>query len=104
MQEGLTSAEVQNRLQKYGYNELTSTRSKSIWKLAIEVIKEPMFLLLIACGVLYMILGDYKEGGILISTISIIILITFFQHRKTERALEALKNLSSPRALVIRNG
>lgn len=101
---GLSSAEAQQRLKTHGYNELSTSGSKSIWTLALEVIKEPMFLLLIACGVLYMILGDYKEGIILISTISIIILITFFQHRKTEKALEALKNLSSPRALVIRDG
>ena len=104
MLKGLTSVEAQERLKTHGYNELSSSRSKSIWTLAVEVMKEPMFLLLIACGILYMTLGDYKEGIILISTISIIILITFFQHRKTEKALEALKKLSSPRALVLRDG
>jgi Ca2+-transporting ATPase len=104
MLKGLTSIEAQGRLKTFGYNELSSSRSKSIWTLVIEVMKEPMFLLLITCGILYMILGDYKEGIILISTISIIILITFLQHRKTEKALEALKKLSSPRALVFREG
>lgn len=63
-----------------------------------------MFLLLISCGVLYVVLGDYREGIILSSSIFLIIAITFYQYRKTERALEALRNLSSPRALVIREG
>jgi Ca2+-transporting ATPase len=63
-----------------------------------------MFLLLISCGVLYMLLGDYREGSIMLSTIFVIIFITFYQHRKTERALEALKKLASPRVLVMRDG
>lgn len=104
MQKGNTSEEAKKRLEQFGYNELTSSRPKTILGIALEVVKEPMFILLISCGILYMILGDYKEGFILVSTILIIISITFFQHRKTERALEALKKLSSPRALVIRNG
>jgi Ca2+-transporting ATPase len=103
MRKGITSNEAKERLQKFGFNELSSSRPKTILGIALEVVKEPMFILLISCGVLYMILGDYKEGIILVSTILIIINITFFQHRKTERALEALKKLSSPRALVIRD-
>ena len=51
-----------------------------------------------------MVVGDYKEGGILLSTIFIIIFITFYQYQKTEKALDALRKLSSPRALVIRDG
>jgi Ca2+-transporting ATPase len=101
---GLRSAEINSKLIEFGYNELSTSRPKTILRIALEVIKEPMFLLLISCGLLYIILGDYKEGIILISTIFIIISITFFQHRKTEKALEALKKLSSPRALVIRDG
>jgi Ca2+-transporting ATPase len=101
---GLTSAEAAKRLNDFGFNELPSAKPKSIWGIALEVIKEPMFLLLISCATLYMILGDYREGIILLSTISVIIGITFYQYRKTERALETLKNLSSPRALVVRDG
>lgn len=63
-----------------------------------------MFLLLIGCGILYMALGDYREGAVLMSTILLIITITFYQYRKTEKALDALKQLSSPRASVIRDG
>lgn len=104
MTKGISSIEAAQKLKEFGYNELSSTQPKSVWKIALEVVKEPMFLLLIACGVLYMLLGDYKEGVILVSTISLIIFITFIQHRKTEKALEALKKLSSPRAMVIRDG
>ena len=101
---GLTTSEARKRLTTAGYNELQSTRPKNLLKIAGEVIREPMFLLLISCGVLYVILGDYREGLIMLGTIFIIIIITFFQYRRTERALDALKKLSSPRALVIRDG
>ena len=75
-----------------------------MWKIALEVIREPMFLLLVGCGSLYVVLGDYGEGLALLSAIFLIIGITFYQYRKTERALEALRNLSSPRVLVVRDG
>lgn len=101
---GLSSADASRRLTSVGYNELPSSRPRNIWRIALEVVQEPMFLLLIACATLYLLLGDYREGTILLSTIFLIIGITFFQHQKTERALEALKNLASPRALVIRDG
>ncbi len=102
--QGLSSAKAAQKLKDVGLNELPSAKSKTIWGIAWEVMKEPMFLLLISCGTLYLILGDYREGIILISTISVIIGITFYQYQKTERALDVLKNLSSPRALVIRDG
>jgi P-type Ca2+ transporter type 2C len=104
MVQGLTTSTATQRLKNYGYNELPSARPKNIWRIAAEVVKEPMFLLLLSCSTLYTILGDYKEGVILVAAIFVIIGITFYQYRKTERALDALKKLSSPRALVIRDG
>lgn len=104
MKRGLTAIEAKKQLEIVGYNELPSAKSKNIGRLALEVIKEPMFLLLITCAILYTLLGDYREGIILLSTIFIIIFITFFQYQKTEKALQALKNLSAPRALVVRDG
>lgn len=101
---GLSTKEVKERQSAFGYNELPSEEPKNVIGIAMEVVKEPMFLLLISCGMLYIILGDITEGLILLSTIIIIIFITFYQYRKTEKALSALKNLSSPRALVIRDG
>lgn len=104
MIQGLSTDEAKDRLKIHGYNELPSAKPKNIWRIALEVMKEPMFLLLISCALLYMILGDYREGGILLSAVLVIIFITFYQYQKTEKALEALKKLSSPRALVIRDG
>jgi len=101
---GLSSNDAKNRLKDSGYNELPTSKPKNILSIALEVVREPMFLLLITCGVLYMLLGDYREGTIMLATIFVIIFITFYQHRKTERALEALKKLSSPRVLVMRDG
>jgi Ca2+-transporting ATPase len=100
----LTSAEAKKRLEEFGYNEIAGSQPKNVWRIALEVVREPMFLLLIACGSLYMLLGDYREGLVLVSSIFIIIAITFAQYRKTERSLEALRNLASPRAVVIRDG
>jgi Ca2+-transporting ATPase len=100
---GLTTEEVAQRLQKFGYNELNISSSRNILQLAYEVVKEPMFLLLLGCGTLYFFLSEWAEGIILLSWVFVIIFITFYQNRKTEKALESLKKLSSPRALVIRN-
>jgi Ca2+-transporting ATPase len=101
---GLSTQEASRRLGQYGYNELPAAQPKNIWRIAAEVMREPMFLLLIACGSLYMLLGEMGEGAILLSSTLIIISITFYQYRKTERALEALRNMASPRALVLRDG
>ena len=104
MNQGLNTAEAKERLITHGYNELPSAKPKNIWRIAFEVMKEPMFVLLISCAVLYMIIGDYREGSILLAAVLVIIFITFYQYQKTEKALEALRKLSSPRALVIRDG
>ncbi len=66
---GLTSIEAKAKLEATGLNELPSAKPKTIWRIALEVIKEPMFLLLVACGTLYMILGDYQEGFVLLSAL-----------------------------------
>ena len=101
---GLSNNEASVRLQKDGYNELPSSKPKSILKIAAGVIKEPMFLLLVACGTLYLIIGDIQEGLMLLSFVFVIMGIEFYQEKKTEKALDALKDLASPRALVIRDG
>lgn len=104
MKNGLTSAKAAEHLKTFGYNELPSAKPKSVWQIALEVIKEPMFILLLGCGLVYLVLGDYTEGIILLCWVFVIIFITFYQHRKTEKSLEALRQLSAPRALVIRDG
>jgi len=101
---GLSGQEALNRLKKYGYNELPSAKKRNIFVIAFEVAREPMFLLLVACGVIYLLIGDVQEAAMLLGFVFIVMGITFYQERKTERALEALRDLSSPRALVIRDG
>lgn len=101
---GLSEKEVVEILSKDGYNELPSTKKRSIFAIAFDVVREPMFLLLIAAGGLYLVLGDLEEALMLLAFVFVIIGITLYQERKTERALEALRDLSSPRALVIRDG
>ncbi len=102
--QGLTENEVQARRSREGFNELPSRQKRGIWIILFEVIREPMFLLLVACGLLYLLLGDPGESLLLLGFVLVIIGITVFQERKTERALDALRDLSSPRALVIRGG
>jgi len=100
---GLSSAEASSKIMAEGYNELPSSQQRSIFSIILGVIHEPMFLLLVASGLLYFVLGDVSEGLMLMSFVLIVIGITVYQEQKTERALEALKNLASPRALVIRD-
>ena len=101
---GLTQQEAQDRLLREGYNELHGSNSRNFYTIMLGVIKEPMFLLLVACGALYMILGDTEEGIMLLSFVFVVMGIEFYQERKSEKALEALKDMASPRALVIREG
>ncbi|MEM3421428.1 MAG: cation-translocating P-type ATPase [Candidatus Hadarchaeum sp.] len=100
--QGLSEEEAARRLREEGYNELPRGEKRGALRIIIGVLKEPMFLLLITIGTLYMILGDLEEAFVLMSFVFVIIGITIYQERKTESALETLRNLSSPRALVIR--
>ena len=102
--QGLTDQQVMEHLVLDGYNELPHAKKRTIFHILFEVIREPMFLLLIACGMLYLILGDVEEAIMLLGFVFFIIGVTLYQEQKTEKALEALRDLSSPRALVIRNG
>lgn len=101
---GLSEDKVKEKLKNEGYNELPSSKPRNVWALAWGVVKEPMFLLLVACGTLYLILGDIQEGLMLMGFVFVVMGIEFYQEKKTEKALDALKDLASPRALVIRDG
>ena len=101
---GLSQSEASRRLQEEGYNEIPSSKGRSIFATAWDVLREPMFLLLLACGTIYLFLGDIHEAVMLLGFVFVVMGITLYQKRRTERALEALRDLSSPRALVIRDG
>ena len=101
---GLTRQQAASRLAADGPNELPSAKPRSFLAIAWEVLREPMILLLVAAGVIYLVLGEPRDSLVLLISIFAIIGIDLYQQNKTERALEALRDLSSPRALVIRDG
>ena len=101
---GVTDTEAAERLRTDGPNELPSSKPRSLLGIAFDVVREPMFLLLVASGAVYLALGDLAEGILLLAFVFVVMGITLYQQRKSERALEALRDLSSPRALVIRSG
>ncbi|WP_256822794.1 MULTISPECIES: cation-translocating P-type ATPase [unclassified Pseudomonas] len=102
--EGLCEAQVQQRLAQDGPNELPASRRRSALRLMCDVAFEPMFLLLVACGALYMVLGDVQEALMLLGFVFVVMSISFVQQRRSERSLNALRDLSSPRAKVLREG
>jgi Ca2+-transporting ATPase len=101
---GLSQTEAAHRLAVEGPNELTVERGHSLLGLVRGVLAEPMFLLLLGAVGIYLLLGDPIEALVLACSLLAVIAITVYQERRTERALEALRDLSSPRALVIREG
>ncbi|MDC7714922.1 cation-translocating P-type ATPase [Vogesella sp. LYT5W] len=101
---GLSHSVARARLVAEGANELGTEQRRSLAAIAGEVVREPMFLLLLGAGAIYLAMGDAHEALILLGFVAIIMAVTIVQERRTENALEALRDLSSPRALVIRDG
>ncbi|MDD5731065.1 MAG: HAD-IC family P-type ATPase, partial [Candidatus Omnitrophica bacterium] len=102
--QGLSENEAFLRIKNEGPNELPHQKKKNFIVILFNILREPMLLLLIASGLIYFFLGEKKDAVMLLMFVFVVIGITFYQERKTERALEALRDLSSPRALVIREG
>ncbi|MCB6180138.1 cation-translocating P-type ATPase [Rhodobacter sp. Har01] len=101
---GLTQAEAKARLAAEGPNELPKARRRSPLRIILDVLREPMLALLLAGGVVYLLLGNREEALILLAFAGLSVGITVVQEARTERVLEALRDLTSPRALVIRDG
>lgn len=101
---GLSDSEAADRLTRTGHNELPQSKKENFWVRSSKLLKEPMLLLLIAAAIIYLIMGDFGEGIMLGASVFVVIGISFYQEHKSEKALAALRELSSPRALVIRNG
>src|SRR5512147_1252230 len=91
---GLTQAEAEARLAAEGYNELPRGRRRSAVAIALEVVREPVFVLLLGAGMIYVLLGDLREAMVLLASVFVMAGITVFQEGKTERALEALRDMS----------
>lgn len=102
--QGLTASEALARLKAEGFNELPHAGRRSIARLVFDVLREPMLLLLLAGGAIYFVLGDLGEAALLLVFASFSVVVTIVQEARTERVLESLRDLTSPRALVIRGG
>jgi len=101
---GLRAEEAARRLLADGPNALPGGQRRTWLTIVWETAREPMFLLLLAAGTLYLVFGELQEGLILFGFVLVTIGLTLYQEGKTERAIEALRDLTSPRALVIRDG
>lgn len=101
---GLTAQEAKKRQEQYGKNELTPQKKESFWKKILHIICEPMFLLLIVAAIIYFILGEPRDGSIMLIFVLGIISIQVIQEWKTDKTLNALKDLSAPHVTVIRDG
>ncbi len=101
---GLSGADALARLQRDGPNELPMQSKRGFLAIVLEVVREPMFLMLVAAGTLYLFMGEPWDAVMLLGFVFVVMAITIVQERRTERALDALRDLSSPRALVIRDG
>ena len=100
---GITSREAAERLAADGFNELPAAKKRNLLKQAWDVMREPMLLLLLGAGTVNFLLSEPLDGGILMSFVIVVIVISIYQEHKTENALVALRDLSSPRALVVRD-
>lgn len=101
---GLTTQEAAERLRAVGPNEIPSGGGRSLWRIVLETMREPMFLLLVGAAVLYLFLGSLGEGLFLVAGAAASIGLVIFQEARSERALSALRELGQPYARVFRDG
>ncbi len=100
---GLSNEEVLASQKKYGYNRIHSAPKSSWLSLLLDILKEPMLLLLIAVAVIYLIVGDYGEAAFMLAAIVAVSGISFYQDNRSKKALEALEKLNEPLSTVIRD-
>ena len=101
---GLTDEEAARRLRRDGPNVLPSPSRKGVLRIAWNAMTQPMFLLLLATAAVYALLGDLGDAGMLAVSVLAVGGLSIYQEQRTERVLEALKDLSSPRCTVVRSG
>ena len=101
---GLSAREAAERLRTEGPNALPELERRTALRIIAEVVREPMFALLLGAGVLYLLLGSRGEALVLFAFACFSVAIAIIQEGRSERVLEALRDLTSPRALVVRDG
>lgn len=102
--QGLSDTEVDASRKAFGRNELRTKTKSPIWGILLEILKEPLFIILVATSIVYFLLGELSEGTIMLVAIGLVSAISIFQENKSRTAIEALKKLSTPKANVYRNG
>ncbi len=101
---GVTSEQASERLEVEGYNELPSPEKRGFHRIIFEILLQPMFSLLLLAGLIYLLLGDKVEALFLLLFACFSVLITIIQESRSEKVLQSLRDLASPRATVIRDG
>jgi Ca2+-transporting ATPase len=101
---GLSQEQALKNFNADGANEIANGKKRSIFSMLAEIFLDPMFLLLFIAAILYLFLGELQEGAILLGFVIVSLLFTLYQEGKAERAIEALRDLTSPRSLVMREG
>lgn len=101
---GLSSDEIPKRAEKYGRNELTQKKNKSLFLKFLAQLNEPMIYILFAAALISAILKEFSDTVIILIVVLLNAVIGVVQESKAEKALDALKQLSSPKALVKRDG
>ncbi|OYU72652.1 MAG: ATPase, partial [Alphaproteobacteria bacterium PA3] len=102
--QGLTQAEADQRLEQFGPNSLATVKDRSVLRIFVGTLKEPMFLFMLSAAALYLVVGDLAEGVFLLLAASVSMGLVVFQDARSERALHALRELAAPHAHVIRDG
>ncbi len=101
---GLSTDEAQRRLQTYGLNEIIQEKTKPAWHIFLDQMKSPFIVILLAACVLSAFLGEWLEVAAIAAILILNAVIGFFQEYKAEAAIEALRDMTSPRAKVMRQG
>lgn len=102
--QGLSEAEVLQRRKAHGGNQL-DLREQRLWFTVMkDVVTEPMFLLLLAASFIYFLVGQYREGTIMLVSLLLVAGISLFQEFRSRNAIDALQKLSAQKARVIRTG
>ncbi len=101
---GLSETEVIESREKYGSNEMESHHNNSIYKMLLDILKEPMLILLFIITIIYVFVGDYAEALFMLIAIIAVSAISFYQDNRSKLALEALEKLNEPLSIVVRDG
>lgn len=101
---GLSEKEVNESRQQYGRNEIILKKENPILKLILDILKEPMLILLIAVAIIYFIMGQTGEAWFMIAALFLVSGISFYQENRSQKAIDSLKNINEPLSKVIRNG